>query len=101
MDLEKLAELLQVSGTLGQIKDGDRIRAGKISRKDLIRVILAEIATQKSRAEIGRTALVTYLNRNEEKHLDYFRVEAAAAGLTVEEIAAATIAKHLQMPEAD
>ena len=62
-----------------------RIQSGEISDLEFARLCMAMQATGKSKADILKTALVTYLRRNKEEHERSMQVLAAQRDVSVEE----------------
>lgn len=96
MDYEKLAQLLVEQGLYEKLSDPFRPRSGALNRKEQIRLLIAAEVTKKSLADCVRTAIFVYLNSNQEKHLDAFRLEAAAEGKNLEEYVAEKIRLRLE-----
>ena len=95
MDAERLANLLREAGLLDRISDSYRPRSGALNQYDRVRLILACGATSKSLSATLKTAIHTYLNRNEEHHLNALRVAAIARGMDFEEYLVEVIRSEL------
>jgi hypothetical protein len=95
MDIEKLIEALKAKSILQPIQT-KRITTTELPAHLYIRLIIASMATKKSSTACLSTAIETYCMRNEEKHLNEIRLQAAAAGKEIEEYLAEEIAQRLQ-----
>lgn len=94
MDIEKLIEYLVEAGILVEIQN-KRITSTELPAQLYLRLQIASLATKKSATACLSTALETYCMRNEIKHLDEIRLQAAATGKGVEEYLAEAIAARL------
>lgn len=94
MNIEKLIEELIKQGVIKDVVD-KRPGVPKLPAQLYIRLIMASLATNKDMSACISTALETYTMRNAEKHLDEIKIQAAAAGETVEEYLSKAIATRL------
>ncbi|MBW4668403.1 MAG: hypothetical protein KME60_13495 [Cyanomargarita calcarea GSE-NOS-MK-12-04C] len=94
MDIDKLIEALQSVGGLEEIQS-KRISTTELPAQLYLRMVIASLATKKSITNCTSTALETYTIRNEEKHLAEIKLQAAAAGMGIEDYLADALAKRL------
>lgn len=60
-------------------------KSGKLSPLDYWKLFLASVAIRKSIAQVLQTAVLTYLDRNWEKHEERLEIEARHQNMTLEE----------------
>lgn len=94
IDVDKLIEAFKETGGLAEIQN-KRIYTTELPSQLYLRMVIASLATKKSVTNCTSTALETYTMRNEEKHMAEIKLQAAAAGMVVEEYLADAIAKRL------
>ncbi|MCC5636289.1 GIY-YIG nuclease family protein [Nostoc sp. CHAB 5844] len=71
----------------------------KLPAQLYLRLVIASLAAKKDISACISTALETYTMRNEEKHLNEIKIQAAAADVTVEEYLVDAIAQRLKKDE--
>lgn len=94
MEYNQLIECLNKKGVLSQLKS-KRMTTSEMPSLLYLRLIIAGIATQKSRTNCMMTALHTYVNRNEEKHIGECGIQAKMEGMELEQWLCEAIAKQL------
>lgn len=94
MNIENLIKILQEEQVLERL-EGKRSATGVLPVTTNIRLLIAEIALEKSRSVILGTAIATYLNRNEANHHLEVEAKAAIAGTSPEEYTAQAIKEKL------
>ena len=94
MNVENLIKILQKEQVLEGL-EGKRSATGVLPITTNIRLLIAEIALEKSRSAILGTAIATYLNRNEATHHLEIEALAAIAGVSAEEYVAQVIKQKL------
>lgn len=62
-----------------------RLYSSPLSQLDYAKILVISKLIKKSQSAIAQTAILTYLNRNWEKHLKRLCVEAKQKGITPEE----------------
>lgn len=94
IDIDKLIQALQETGGLQEIQS-KRLSTTELPAQLYLRMVIASLATKKSVTNCMGTALETYTIRNEDKHMAEIKLQAAAAGMAIEEYLADAIAKRL------
>ncbi|NES17909.1 MAG: hypothetical protein F6K41_03055 [Symploca sp. SIO3E6] len=94
MDFDKLINCLSEKGILKEL-DGKRMTTNEMPSLLYLRLIIAGLATNKSRTNCMMTALETYTMRNAEKHLSECKLKAKIDGMELEEWLCDRISKQL------
>ncbi|MDR9893266.1 hypothetical protein G7B40_001525 [Aetokthonos hydrillicola Thurmond2011] len=95
MNIDKLIEELSNAGILEVIQK-KRMTTSELPASLYIKLLIASIATKKGASNCISTALETYCMRNEEKHLNEIKLQAAAAGKELEVYLVEAIATRLK-----
>ncbi|MBH8566746.1 hypothetical protein I8748_32120 [Nostoc sp. CENA67] len=95
MDIERLIEELEKVGILEEIQR-KRLTTSEMPASLYIKLVAASIATKKNLSGVIATALETYAMRNQDKHFDELRLQAAASGKSLEQYLVEVIATRLQ-----
>jgi len=65
----------------------DRLpKSGKLSNLDYYRLVVGSKIIRKSLMATIQTAVITYLDRNWDKHEDRLKMEATQRGITIEQL---------------
>ncbi|KYC42016.1 hypothetical protein WA1_18605 [Scytonema hofmannii PCC 7110] len=94
MDIDKLIEALSNAGIIQPIQK-KRITTSELPATLYIKMLIASMATKKSLSACISTAMETYTIRNEEKHFNEIKMQAAATGKELEAYLAEQIAAKL------